>query len=103
MSKGNDKIMETLSDIQDTVSDLQVLLGDTSDVFDKGVDIENAILAACLVIAKPSNPQKALADAFKQVEKFMKNKTEQETKKRMEDIKRTREYFRSLSDDETDE
>ena len=67
----NNKLIKILTEIRDGVYELQDPSAlNNMDIIDKGNDIENAILAACIVIANPSDPQKALAAAYEQVEKF---------------------------------
>lgn len=71
MRAENNKLIEILTEIRDGIYELQDPSAlNNMDIIDKGNDIENAILVACLVIAKPDEPQKALAAAYEQVEKF---------------------------------
>ncbi len=90
--------MEVIEEIRDCIQDLQdPSCLNNGDIIDKGSDIESAILVACLVIAKPRDPQKALFDAYEQVKIFRKEKNKLEEQRYLEYIKKHPKMQKSIS------
>lgn len=71
MKNTKNEIAEKLGDIESILQDL-VMVHDTRDLEYALKNLENAILVAALVVAKPKNPHTEIANMYAAVEKFRK-------------------------------
>lgn len=108
MEKCNNKqILQMLQDLKEDIGSV----GDNFPECDNSLEIDNAaeriecaILAAAIMIAKPADPQKAITDAYSEVEAFRTKRKEQEHTDLQKRMKEWRTLHADLfEDDDEDE